>query len=72
MPDRPTDVAMAKFELARKEANSAGFAVSGQQDAMARVYMANHALLMAEGMTQLAVALRATYILLEELKRSLA
>jgi hypothetical protein len=69
MSDRPTDAAIGKFKQARHEAIQAGIHAAMSRDALNRVHVANAAQLLAEGLTDLAVGLRAVYILLEQVQK---
>jgi hypothetical protein len=69
MSDRPTELAESKFKQARMEAIQAGPNSPNDLAHLHRVHMSNAMLLMAEGLTQMAIGLRATYVLLEQMQR---
>ena len=71
MVDRPTDAAIAKFKLARIEAIKMGFAASAEpQGGPHWANLSNSLANTAEGLTDLATAIRAVYILLEQVQNS--
>lgn len=71
MADRPTDLAIAKFQQATAEAKRGAWAAAnnGGHDGIYNVALIQSIQLLVEGMSDLSVGLRAIYILLEEMNR---